>query len=75
MSVRQVENFVKILKKKKIHLKKNDSNVSFLENSITDKIGLKVIIKNKSKNKGTISIEYKDLDQLNKLIEIIKSNY
>tara|TARA_A100001011_G_scaffold239832_1_gene247807 strand:+ start:953 stop:1792 length:840 start_codon:yes stop_codon:yes gene_type:complete len=75
MSVRQVENFVKIFKTKKIHLKKNDSNVSFLENSITDKIGLKVIIKNKSKNKGTISIEYKDLDQLNKLIEIIKSNY
>ena len=75
MSVRQVENFVKIFKTKKIHLKKNDSNVSSLENSITDKIGLKVIIKNKSKNKGTISIEYKDLDQLNKLIEIIKSNY
>ena len=40
-----------------------------------DKIGLKVMIKNKKNNKGSILIEYKDLDQLNKLIDIIKSNY
>ena len=40
-----------------------------------DKIGLKVVIKNKTNNKGSILIEYKDLDQLNKILEIIKSNY
>ena len=75
MSVRQVENFVKIFKKKNSFTKRNDSNVSSLEDSIMDKIGLKVLIKNKPNNKGSITIEYKDLDQLNKIIEIIKSNY
>ena len=40
-----------------------------------EKIGMKVEIKNKKNNKGKISFEYKDLDQLNKIIDIIKSNY
>ena len=46
-----------------------------LENSLMDKIGLKVIISNSRSNKGSIKIEYKDLDQLNRLIEVIKSSY
>jgi|TARA_B100000902_G_scaffold395767_1_gene455086 ParB family chromosome partitioning protein len=75
MSVRQVENFVKIFRKKNNFLKRSDSNIKSLEDSIMDKIGLKVMIKNKTNNKGSITIEYKDLDQLNKIIEIIKSNY
>ena len=74
MSVRQAENFVRIFRSNK-KFKKKDSNVSSLEDSIMDKIGLKVVIKNKTNNKGSILIEYKDLDQLNKIIEIIKSNY
>jgi len=36
---------------------------------------LSAIIKNNKRNKGTISFFYKDIDQLNKIIEIIKSNY
>ena len=40
-----------------------------------DKIGLNVLIKNKKNNAGKIIFEYNDLDQLNKIIEIIKSNY
>ena len=76
LSVRQSENFVKIFKKRggsKTNHK--DPNLVNLENSISSKIGLNVLIKNSKRNKGVISIEYKDLDQLNKLIDIIKNNY
>ena len=43
--------------------------------SIVNKVGLNVENKNKKNNKGKISFEYKNLDQLNKIIDIIKSNY
>ena len=76
LSVRQAENFVKIFKIKKSSNKSfKDTNLQALEFSVREKIGLNVFIKNKKNNTGTISFEYKDLDQLNKLIEIIKSNY
>ncbi len=76
LSVRQAENFVKIFKskKQKSSLSK-DTNIIALELSISNKIGLNVDIKNNKRNKGKISFEYKDLDQLNKIIDIIKSNY
>ncbi len=76
LSVRQAENFVKIFKnkKQKSSLSK-DTNIIALELSILNKIGLNVDIKNNKSNKGKISFEYKDLDQLNKIIDIIKSNY
>ncbi len=76
LSVRQAENFVKIFKNKKQKSKKSkDSNIIALELSVSNKIGLNVDIQNNKRNKGKISFEYKDLDQLNKIIEIIKSNY
>ena len=76
LSVRQTENFVKIFRKKHTPSKLNkDLNVRDLELSISSKIGLKVNISNKKNNKGKISFEYKDLDQLNKIIEVIKNNY
>ena len=76
LSVRQTENFVKIFKLKKYQIKSSkNSNIIALENSIREKIGLNVYIKNKKDNSGSIILEYKDLDQLNKVIEIIKSNY
>jgi|TARA_B110001452_G_scaffold262175_1_gene261868 ParB family transcriptional regulator, chromosome partitioning protein len=75
-SVRQSENFVKIFKIKKKSLKTlKDPNLKHLEMSIIDKLGLNVIIKNKKNNSGSILFEFKSLDQLNKIIEIIKSNY
>ena len=76
LSVRQTESFVKIFKNKKIksNLKK-DVNIIALELSVSNKIGINVNIQNKNRNKGTISFEYKDLDQLNKIIDIIKNNY
>jgi ParB family transcriptional regulator, chromosome partitioning protein len=76
LSVRQSENFVKIFKIKKQSFKKSkDANLQSLEASIIDKIGLNVSIQNKKNNTGKIVFEYKDIDQLNKIIEIIKSNY
>ena len=75
-SVRQAENFVKIFKKKKQVFKiPKDTNLQALESSFTEKVGLNILIKNKKNNTGTLVLEYKDLDQLNKLIEIIKTNY
>ena len=76
LSVRQSENFVKIFKgkqHKKNYLK--DPNIADLEKTISEKIGLSVKIKNSKRNKGTITFSYKEIDQLNKIIEIIKLNY
>ena len=76
LSVRQSEKFVNIFKKKKSSFVRNkNANISNLENSIMEKIGLNVLIKNDKKNKGTITFSYNDLDQLNKIINIIKSHY
>ncbi len=76
LSVRQTENFVKIFKKRKGSITKStDPNIQNLEKSISEKIGLSVSIKNNRKNKGTITFSYHDIDQLNKIIEIIKLNY
>ena len=76
LSVRQTESFVKIFKKKnKSTNYKYDPNLKDLELSIQDKIGLRVKIKNNKRNKGSITFNFNDLDQLNKLISVIKSNY
>ena len=76
LSVRQAENFVRIFKVKKIKGQVfKDANIRDLELNLTSKIGINVSIKNKKNNNGLISFEYKGLDQLNKIIEIIKKNY
>jgi len=76
LSVRQAENFVKIFKNKKQKSSKSkDTNIIALELSISNQIGINVDIQNNKRNKGKISFEYKDLEQLNKIIEIIKKNY
>ena len=76
LSVRQTESFVKIFKKKSPKSKNlKDPNLRELENSLTEKIGIDVIIKNNKRNKGTITFSYKELDQLNKIIDIIKLHY
>ena len=76
LSVRQAETFIKIFKiKKQSHKKPMDVNLKALESKIQEKIGLNVSIKNKKNNTGSLVLEYKSLDQLNKIIEIIKINY
>ena len=76
LSVRQAENLVRFFKTKKIpkYISK-DPNLRQLESSLTEKIGLNTSIKNKKNNSGSISFEYKNLDQLNRIIEVIKFNY
>ena len=76
LSVRQAENLSRLFKSKKI-LKNTskDPNLKQLESTLKDKIGLNIFIKNKKNNTGSISFEYKDLDQLNRIIDVIKSNY
>ena len=76
LSVRQAENLSRLFKSKKI-LKNTskDPNLKQLESALKDKIGLNIFIKNKKNNAGSISFEYKDLDQLNRIIDVIKSNY
>ncbi len=76
LSVRQSENLIRILKlTKKIKTSSKDANLINLETSIEDSIGLKVFIKNKKNNSGNVTFEYKDLDQLNRLLMVIKANY
>ena len=76
LSVRQTENLVRAYKtpsKKLINSK--DPNIRLLEQNLAEKIGLDVEIKNKKNNKGKIIFSYKELDQLNRIIETIKKNY
>jgi len=75
LSVRQAEIFVKIFKQKKIKTKNKDINIVNLEDDLSKKIGLNVVIKNTAKNQGTISFLYRELEQLNKIIEVIKLYY
>ena len=76
LSVRQTEALVKSLRSKNLtNFAKKDANISTLEKSLRDQIGINVYIKNKKNNSGNITFDYKDLDQLNRLIMVIKSNY
>ena len=76
LSVRQAESFVKIFKKNRNkNTKFKDANIADLEKNISEKIGLNVQIKNDRRNKGSITFFHKEIDQLNKIIEIIKLHY
>jgi len=76
LSVRQTENLVRVLKNgsRKIY-KSKDTNSLATENALSEIIGMRVVLINKKNNSGTLSIEYKGLDQLDRLINVIKSNY
>jgi ParB family chromosome partitioning protein len=77
LSVRQAELLTKknASFSKKIKIRNIDPNIKDLENSLEQKTGMKVIIDNKKNNKGKITFEYKDLDQLNQLVANVKSKY
>ena len=77
LSVRQAENLVRVFKSKsnlKIVSNQN-SDIYSLEKSLEEKTGLNVKIINSKKNSGKIYFEYKDLEQLDKIIDIIKKNF
>ena len=76
LSVRQSEHLIRVLKFNSNKTKKNkNADLLSLESSIEDKTGIKVSIANKKNNSGMVSFQYKDLDQLNRLIMVIKTNY
>ena len=76
LSVRQAEALVRLLKKPHKSKKMGkSSNIKDLEEVLKSKLGIRVMIKNKRNNAGLITFEYKDLDQLNRLINVLKSNY
>ena len=76
LSVRQTESLVRLLKKagkNKNNLK--DTNITSTENELTNKIGMRVILNNKKNNSGSLTFQYKGLDQLDRLIKIVKDYY
>ena len=76
LSVRQTESLVRAYKTPSKKLMKNkDPNIRILEENLMEKIGMNVEIKNKKNNKGSIIFNYKELDQLNRIIESVKKNY
>ena len=76
LSVRQTENLVRLYKSPSKSIKvSKDPNIKKIENELMEKIGLKTQINNKKNNKGSVTFDYRDLDQLNHLIEIIKKYY
>ncbi len=76
LSVRQTESLVRLIKNKNVvNNKRKDPNILSIEEELSNKIGMRVFVNNKKNNTGTISLEYKAVDQLDRLVEIIKKNY
>ena len=76
LSVRQTENLVRLIKKiNNKSFKGKDPNILAIENELGNKIGMRVFVNNKKNNSGTITLEYKASDQLDRLVEVIKKNY
>ena len=76
LSVRQVENLVKVFKNGTIKkYKAKDPNILKIQSELTDKIGMNVVLNNRKNNSGSVIFEYKGLDQLDRLIDVIKKNY
>ncbi len=76
LSVRQAESLVRIYKSpRKFKIITNDTNIKALERNLEEKTGLKVKIHHKKNNKGTLSFEYDNTDQLDRLVMVIKANY
>jgi len=76
LSVRQSEVLVRKFRNKKFKLiKKKDPNILDLQRVLEEKTGLNVSIVNRKNNSGTISFEYQDFDQLDRIINTIKKNY
>ncbi len=76
LSVRQAEALVRFTKGNNSTVKKSkDSNIQDLENQLMEKIGLRVYVNNNKNNSGTLTFKYKGLDQMERLIQVIKNNY
>ena len=69
LSARSIEN----LKKRKSQSFTVDPNVFDAQRDIERSIGLKVSIQNKKNNSGKLTIEYKNLDQLELVSQLLKN--
>ena len=69
LSARSIEN----IKKKKIKSFTIDPNIFDAQREIERSIGLKVSIINKKNNSGKLTIEYKSLEQLEHVSELLKN--
>ena len=76
LSVRQTERLVRILKigTKKTY-KSKEADIIAMENDLAEKIGMRVVLNNKKNNEGKITFLYKGIDQLDRLINVIKKYY
>ena len=75
LSVRQTEALARLTRNRKIQKTKKDPNILDTENQLSSKIGMRVFIQNKKNKSGTLTFEYKDFDQLDRLIKVVKDNY
>jgi len=76
LSVRQAEILARQFKNKKFKLiHKKDPNILDLQWVLEEKTGLSVSVTNRKNNSGTISFVYQDLNQLDRISNIIKNNY
>ena len=69
LSARSIEN----IKKNKLKSFTIDPNIFDAQRDIERSIGLKVTIQNKKNNSGKITIEYKNLDQLELISKLLKN--
>ena len=76
LSVRQAEVLARQFKNKKFKLiHKKDPNILDLQRVLEEKTGLNVSVANKKNNSGTITFAYQDLNQLDRITNVIKNNY
>ena len=76
LSVRQTEALARLTKNKSFKtISSKDPNIIDMENQISSKIGIRVHINNKRNNSGNLIFEYKSIDQLDRIIKLIKDNY
>ena len=76
LSVRQTESLVRLIKTKNSYSNNGkEPNILSIDEELSNKIGMRVFVNNKRNNTGVISLEYKAVDQLDRLVEIIKKNY
>ena len=75
LSVRQTEGLARLIRNKNIQKTKKDPNTLDVENQLSSKIGMRVFIQSNRNKSGTLTFEYKDFDQLDRLIKVVKDNY
>ena len=82
LNVRQTEKLVNSMRKSNQNrqnglnenqkLENKNSNIEHLERELTNLLGLKVIVSHKSNNTGNLAIYYKNLDQIQPVIDKLK---